>query len=76
MAAHHDVSGVIDDDTGSVIEASSGRAGDGMSVRCNEVAVENVDASTLRVTWVGLPMDDVAAESVQTTIQASLDWQG
>ena len=68
MATYHDVG---QRDRGLVRPA-----GDGMSVRCNEVAVENIDASTLRVTWVGLPMDDVAAESVQATIQASLDWQG
>jgi class 3 adenylate cyclase len=28
-----------------------------MSVRWGDVQVENVDADTLRVTWVGLPVD-------------------
>jgi hypothetical protein len=54
----HDVTIVVDDRTGSVVEVSSGRAGDGMSVRWFDMLVENVDANTLRLTWVGLPVDE------------------
>jgi hypothetical protein len=57
VADPHDVSMHIDDRTGQVTGASSGRAGDGMSVRWGVVDVQNVDADTLRITWVGLPGD-------------------
>lgn len=55
----HDVSVVVDDETGSVVEVTSGRAGDGMSVRWFDLKVENIDAETLRLVWVGLPRDEV-----------------
>lgn len=64
IATAHDVSVIITDATASVVGASSGRAGDGMSVRWHDVAVENVDDSTLRITWVGLPVDDIIRLSV------------
>ena len=56
-ADDHDVIVVIDDQDGVLAGAGSGRAGDGMSVRWGDVQVENVDEDTLRVTWVGLPVD-------------------
>lgn len=59
IATDHDVSVVVKDDTGSVRDVTSGKAGDGMSVRWFDVTVENVDAETVRVTWVGLPVDEV-----------------
>jgi hypothetical protein len=52
-----DVTIVVDDATGTVVKASSGDPGDGMSVRWFDMKVENVDAKTLRLTWVGLPVD-------------------
>jgi hypothetical protein len=60
----HDVSVVIDDETGILDGAVSGQPGDGMSVRWFDVKVENVDSKTLRVVWVGLPRD----EQVQLSI--------
>jgi hypothetical protein len=57
VADPHQVSVVISDPDGLVSGAGSGRAGDGMSVRWGDVQVENVDDDTLRVTWVGLPVD-------------------
>ena len=54
-----DVSVAIDDTTGRLQLASSGDPGDGMSVRWFDVKVENIDADTLRVIWVGLPRDEV-----------------
>ena len=54
-----DVSVVIDDETGTIDIATSGNPGDGMSVRWFDVKVENIDADTLRVVWVGLPRDEV-----------------
>ena len=55
----HDVSVVIEDKTGSLVKAESGNPGDGMSVRWFDVRVENIDAETLRVVWVGLGRDEV-----------------
>jgi hypothetical protein len=60
-ATDHDVSVVITDRSGSVVGVTSGRAGDGMSVRWFDVEVENVDGNTIRVTWVGLPRDEVVS---------------
>jgi hypothetical protein len=54
----NDVKLSIDDDTDALVSAVSGTPGDGMSVRWFDVAVENIDAQTLRVTWVGLPRDE------------------
>ena len=53
-----DVSVVIDDQTGSLSGAASGIPGDGMSVQWFDVSVENLDAETVRVVWVGLPRDE------------------
>ena len=64
VATTHDVSVVIDDQTGALVDASSGRAGNGMSVRWFDVKAENVDSDTIRVTWVGLPRDEVIATSI------------
>lgn len=66
IATAHDVSVIITDATATVVGASSGRAGDGMSVRWHDVGVENVDDSTVRITWVGLPVDDTVRLSVTT----------
>lgn len=64
IATPHDVSVIVEDETGRVVDARSGRAGDGMSVRWFDVLVENVDDDTIRVTWVGLPQDDVVRLTV------------
>lgn len=52
-----DVVVVIDDQTGEVVSVGSGKPGDGMSVRWFDAIVENVDDTTVQVTWVGLPVD-------------------
>jgi hypothetical protein len=57
IATDHDVSVVVDDETGSLVGVSSGRAGDGISVQWGKVDIVNVDEDTLRVTWAGLPVD-------------------
>ncbi len=59
-ASGHDVSILIHDQVGVLVDAESGKPGDGMSVRWHDSIVENVDAASIRVTWVGLPGDDVA----------------
>lgn len=62
----HDVWVELDDQTGGVVDAQSGTPGDGMSVRWFDVKVENIDADTLRVVWVGLPRDEVVSLGVST----------
>ncbi|HET9345399.1 MAG TPA: hypothetical protein VFO05_06835 [Candidatus Limnocylindrales bacterium] len=58
IATDHDVYARIDDATGKVVDARSGRAGDGMSVPWLDIKVENLDDHTLRLTWVALGNDD------------------
>lgn len=60
----HDVSVVIDDQTGTLVGAVSGQPGDGMSVRWFLSLVENLDAKTLRVVWVGLPRHEELSLSI------------
>ena len=54
----HDVSVVVKDRSSRVVGASSGKAGDGMSVRWNDIEIVNLDADTLKVTFVGFPQDE------------------
>jgi hypothetical protein len=59
-----DVTVVIDDADGVISGAKSGRAADGMSVRWGDIAVENVDDDTLRLTWVGWQIDEIIEVAV------------
>lgn len=56
-SSNRDLSILIDDETGLVVEAISGFPGEGMSVRWFDVAIENVDERTVQITWAGLPGD-------------------
>ena len=56
----------IDDQTGRLVAARSGHAGDGMSVRWNSARVDQVDPMTIQVTWVGFPGE----EDVVLTVDA------
>jgi hypothetical protein len=58
IADDHVVNVTVDDATGDVVGVRSGHAADGMSVRWGDVLVSNVDAQTIQVTWVGLPMNE------------------
>jgi hypothetical protein len=51
----------IADSTGLLVDARSGTPGDGMSVDSYTLEVENVDATTLRLTWVDFPIDNALA---------------
>jgi hypothetical protein len=51
----------IVDRTGSLVDARSGTPGDGMSVEPYTVSVENLDAKTLKLTWVDFPIDNALA---------------
>jgi len=46
------------DPDGLVVDAVTGSAKDGMSVRWGEAIVRNVDPRTVEVTWTGLPGDE------------------
>ncbi len=49
----------IVDSTGRLVEARSGTPGDGMSVE--GLVAENVDATTLKLTWTDFPIDNALA---------------
>jgi hypothetical protein len=68
-ATGHDVSVVVDDGTGTVVDGASDRPGDGMSVRWGEVLVENLDPRVIRLTWAGYPRD----ETVRLAISRDAD---
>lgn len=67
VADDHDVSVSITDRTGTLKNAVTGQTGDGMSVRWGDWTAENVDASTIRLTWVGLPRDEALTLSIAKT---------
>jgi hypothetical protein len=45
------------DETSRVVEARTGRPADGASVDFDNLAIENLDPSTLQLTWIDYPMD-------------------
>ena len=49
----------IADTTGLLMDARSGTPGDGMSVET--LTAENIDATTLKLTWVDFPIDNALA---------------
>jgi hypothetical protein len=57
----------IADRSGLLIGAESGTPGAGMSVEPYTRKVENVDATTLRLTWVDFPIDNALALYVDQT---------
>ena len=63
-ATDHDVSVLIDDQTGRLSGAVSGQPGDGMTVRWHDYELKNLDGSTLSLVWVGLPQDEAVAMSI------------
>ncbi|HET9520614.1 MAG TPA: hypothetical protein VFO73_06200 [Candidatus Limnocylindrales bacterium] len=60
-ATDDDVRVDIVDGTGILAGAESGTPGDGASVESYTLKVENVDAKTLRLTWVDYPIDNALA---------------
>jgi hypothetical protein len=54
----HVISVVVTDRGVGLAGAESGKAGDGMSVRWGDALVENLDPTTIKVTWVGFPQDE------------------
>jgi hypothetical protein len=65
VAAGHDVSVAIDDSTRRVVQAVSGQAGDGMTVRWFNTHLRNLAEDTIEVTWVGLPRDEQVELSIR-----------
>lgn len=64
VVTDHKVSVLIDDQTGKLADARTGKGGDGMSVRWHESIVRNLDDSTLRLVWVGWPRDEDVLMSI------------
>ena len=58
-ATNHDVSMKIQNPDSLLTDARTGRPSDGMSVRWHDALVVNTDAETIRLTWVGLPQDEI-----------------
>lgn len=54
----HGITATVRDETGTLVDARSGNPGSGMSVFWHDITVHNLDARTIRVTWVGLALDD------------------
>jgi hypothetical protein len=57
----------IVDRPGVVVDAESGRPGDGASVPTDTLVVRNVDARTLRLMWVDFPIDNALALYIDRT---------
>jgi len=51
----------IVDRTGFLLDAVSGTPGDGISVESYTLKVENLDAKTLKLTWIDYPIDNALA---------------
>ena len=68
-ASRNDVKATVRDESGDVVGVRSGTPGDGMSVSWHDIAVENVDARTLRITWVGTGDE----ETVHVAVSAEAD---
>jgi hypothetical protein len=51
----------VADTTGLLVGAASGTPGDGQSVEPYTLKVENLDATTLQLTWVDFPIDNALA---------------
>ena len=64
VAVPGDVRITVIDDGDVLASAKSGVAGDGMSLHWYDLRIENVDDSTLRVTWVGFAGDDESVLNV------------
>jgi len=71
-ATDNDVTIEIVDESGTLREAASGTPGDGASVEPYTVTVANVDATTLRLTWVGGPCDALDQLAIDATGQRFL----
>ena len=60
-AAGRDVYVDVVDRSDLLVDAESGKPGDGVSVGYDTVEVENLDARTLKLTWADYPIDNALA---------------
>lgn len=60
---------VISDGSGRVVSATSGNSVDGASVRPFELDIENITATSLRLTWVGGPCESTDELTIDVTGQ-------
>ena len=58
---------VVEDQSGMLTDIRTGKAGDGMSVRWNDAIVDQIDANTIRVTWVGFPGEEQIGLSIDAS---------
>ena len=65
-ATYDDVRVDIVDGIGILVGAESGTPGDGGSVEPYTLKVENIDAKTLKLTWVDYPIDNALALYIDT----------
>jgi hypothetical protein len=63
----HDVTVEVDDQSGRLIDASSGDPGDGASVEPYTLRVRNVDPTVLELVWVGGPCDATSTLAIDRT---------
>lgn len=73
IATGNDVFVMVQDEIGAIVDARTGRAGDGMSVRWNDMKIENTGPSTLRLTWVGFAADDKLVLNVGEGLHAKVN---
>jgi hypothetical protein len=58
VALGHDIVVAISDRGGLLVDGTTGKGADGMSVRWGQAIVENLDPHTISVTWAGYPQDE------------------
>lgn len=72
QASGSDATIEVSDGSGHLLSAASGTPGDGASVEPYTVAVSNVDASTLRLTWVDGPCDSASTLTIDASARRFL----
>jgi hypothetical protein len=60
-ATNHKVYVDVVDQSGKLVSGASGKPGDGATVATGKLKVENIDPTTLRLTWTDIPGDNALA---------------
>lgn len=72
QASGADVTIDVVDESGTLLDAASGTPGDGASVELYTVRATNVDATTVRLTWVDGPCDSASTLTIDATARRFL----
>jgi hypothetical protein len=67
QASGDDVTIDVTDESGTLLDAASGTPGEGASVEPYTVDATNVDATTIRLTWVDGPCDSASTLTIDAT---------